>query len=210
MARVRTPEKTLMIISIIISFVLVAGLSALCYMKRKKVQEVREETNKLVKEAEALQKKIDKLDEKREERDRLAAEIHEYEKILPDAKEVENLMTMLSDQGLRSDCSVKDFSLVEKRVARRGRAAENVYGKVEFECSISSSKPGKGYFCACKFLNLLERYERFIAVDDLMITGGKKDDTTMAMDVSAHTYMFTGKKVQSGAAKRGRAGAKRK
>ncbi len=46
MARVRTPEKTLMIISIIVSFVLVAGLSALCYMKWKKVQVVREETDK--------------------------------------------------------------------------------------------------------------------------------------------------------------------
>ncbi len=196
MARVRTPEKTLMIISIIVSFVLVAGLSALCYMNWKKVQEVGEETDKLTKKADGLQRKIDKLDEKQEERDLLAKKIHEYEKILPDAKEVENLMTMLSEQGRRSDCIVKDFSLVEKRTARRGQAAGGVYAKVQFECSAVSSKPGKGYFCACKFLNLLERYERFIAVDDLVITGGKKGSATMAMDVSAHTYMFTGKKVQ--------------
>lgn len=198
MARVRTPEKTLMIISIIVSFVLVAGFSALCYMKQKAIEEVRKESDKLAKQANELQKKIDMLGTKEEERDRLAKEIHEYEKILPDAKEVENLMTMLSEQGRRSGCTVRDFSLIESRGARgRGGVAGGAYEKVRFECSVSSSKEGKGYFCACKFLNLLERYERFIAVDTLSIAGGRKGDAAMVMDVSAHTYMFTGKKASA-------------
>jgi predicted GNAT superfamily acetyltransferase len=53
---------------------------------------------------------------------------------------------------------------------------------------------GKGYYSACKFLNLLERYERFIAVDGFSMSAGRGADTSMSMDISAHTYMFTGKK----------------
>lgn len=197
MARVRTPEKTLMIVSIIVSFVLVAGISAFCYLKWKKIEEVRMEAEKLSKEAKELQKKIDKLDEKKVERDRLAEQIDEYEKILPDAKEVENLMTMLSELGGRSDCTVSDFSLVEirRRGAAAAGAAGGTYEKVPFDCSVSSGKEGKGYYCACRFLNLLERYERFIAADRFTIDGGRgSGDTAMSMDLSAHTYMFTGRK----------------
>ena len=77
MARARIPEKTLMIISIVVSFVLVAGLSALCYMKWKAIEEVRKESDKLTQEADALQMKINMLEDKEEERDRLAAEIRD-------------------------------------------------------------------------------------------------------------------------------------
>ncbi len=194
--KIRIPEKTLLIVSIAVSVVLVGSFSALCYMKWKAVEKVRQECDVLTRKANELQKKINKLGEKEEERDRLAEKIHEYEKILPDAKEVENLMTMLSEQGRRSDCDVRDFSLVEKRGGGRGRSTGGgTYEKVKFECSISSKKPGKGYYSACRFLNLLERYERFIAVDEFSMSGGRGSDISMGMDISAHTYMFTGKKV---------------
>lgn len=198
MARVRIPEKTLVIVSIAVAFVVVAGLSALCYSKHRKIEGINKETSELRKQVQELQKKINLLPLLEEEMDELVEQIVEYEKILPDAKEVENLMIMLSEQANKSDCSVGDFSLIETRrtMAARRSAGQAAYQKIKFECSVSSRKLGKGYFSACKFLNLLETYKRFIAVDDFDIKGGKKEGISMTMNLSAHTYVFTGTKMQ--------------
>ena len=92
---------------------------------------------------------------------------------------------------------------------RGGGAGQAAYKKIKFECSVSSRKPRKGYFSACKFLNLLERYKRFIAADEFEIKAGKTGGASMTMDLSAHTYMFTGQKAPPKGAAGGRGGARR-
>ncbi len=211
MARARMPEKTILLICIAVIAVLTLGMLALCHFKLKAIKKVRQETADLAKKAGELQKKISKLTEKEEERDRFAIEIEEYEKMLPDAKEVEGLMTVLSEQARFSECEVSDFSLVAERARMvRGGAPQTTYTKVNFEVSLSCRKRQKGYFAACKFLNLLERYERFIAADTFTVKSGKGMGESMSMELKAHTYVFTGKKAAAGGRKKpARPGARR-
>jgi Tfp pilus assembly protein PilO len=207
--RARTSEKTLMIASIAVFVVLVGAFGVLCYRTNKEIKKINKETEAIKAQSRELQVKIDKLPGMEKERAELAAQMTEYEKILPDAEEIENLMTMLSEQADLSDCDVSDFSLIADRTpVGRGRgAATGAYKKVKFDCTVSSSKKRKGYYCACKFLNLLERYERFIAADNFTLRAGQDADTAMHLDLSAHTYTFTGKMAPAAAAAgRGRRG----
>jgi Tfp pilus assembly protein PilO len=204
--RARTSEKTLMIASVAVFVVLVAVFAVLCFRSHKQIKKIQKETEAIKKKSRELQVKIDKLPGMEKERAELAAQMAEYEKVLPDAEEIDKLMTMLSEQADLSDCDVSDFSLIADRApAGRGRAATAAYKKVKFDCTVSSAKKRKGYYCACKFLNLLERYERFIAADNFTLRAGQDADTAMHLDLSAHTYTFTGKMAPAaGAAGRGK------
>jgi Tfp pilus assembly protein PilO len=210
--RGRASERTLLIVSISVFVVLIGTFSALSYRAKNEIERIEGETKVIERDIRQLQKKIDQLPDLEKERDRLAAVSKEAEKILPDAEEIEGLMTMLSEQAALSDCIISDFSLVPDTrgggaMAARGAAAA-AYKKVKFECTVSSNKLKKGYYCACKFLNLLERYERFIAADDFTVRAGTDAEVSMHLDLSAHTYTFTGTKATPGAAG-GRRGAGR-
>ncbi|MFC1671752.1 type 4a pilus biogenesis protein PilO [Planctomycetota bacterium] len=201
--RPRASEKMLVIVSISVFVVLAGTFAGLSYKAHKTVLETREETKVINAAIRKLQSKIDKLPAMQAERDELAARMAENEKILPAAEEIENLMTMLSEQAALSDCKVSDFSLVAGAPTpgmRPGAAAAAAYKKVNFSCAVSSNKLRKGFYSACKFLNLLERYERFIAADDFTIRVGGDAEISMHLDLTAHTYTFTGKMAGGSAA----------
>jgi Tfp pilus assembly protein PilO len=193
--RARTSEKTLIIIYVSVFVVLIGVFVGLSYKTWKEIELIRAETEELRIQIADLEVKIAKLPALRKQRNELLAQMAEYEKMLPDAKDIAQLMTTLSDQAGRSDCSISDFTLLpDTQRGPAGTAGGGAYKKVKFTCTVSSAKRQKGYYSACRFLNLLELYERFIAADNFTLSAGTDAETSMGLNLAAHTYTFTGVK----------------
>ncbi len=201
--RARASEKTLLIVSVAVFVVLIGLFTFLSYTTKQNITKAEDATRALKVEISKLDQKIKKIPAAKEKKDELEAMMEEYERILPDAEEIENLMTMLSEQAVLSDCNVSDFSPLSDSPGGRQRgtaAAAGSYKKVKFDCTVSSSKRRRGFYCASKFLNLLERYERFISTDEFTLRAGTDAETAMHLDLTAHTYTFTGTMAATGAA----------
>ncbi len=183
-------EKQKLLATIGVFLFLAGALGGYGWWQWKKIQETEKQIKRMHAEIAKLSNKIKQIPEMERLRDALSKKITEYEKILPDKKEVEGLMSMLSEQAELAGCKVHDFSLVGGK--RRLGMAAGPYRKIRFQCTVTSSREGKGYIAAMTFLNLLERYKRFIAADSFSIAKGGGEGESMQMRLNAHTYMFTG------------------
>lgn len=179
-------EKQKMAIALAVVIAIAAGLLFLIYKERSLAVATQAKIDKCRKDIKACEAKIAEIPALEAERNRLTAVVEEYVRILPDEKEVEALLETLSElkdqSGLAPD-AIESFTFVpEPASSTRGGTSAN------FQKYIRQVRLRATLFQFATFVNLLERYKRFIQVDNFNIPGGDTREHDISMQMSTFTY----------------------
>ena len=163
------------------------GMAYLIYGEYRASGEALETIESAKKDIEMAEGKIAEIPGLEAERNRLAALVEEYVRILPDEKEVEALLETLSElkdkAGLAPD-AITSFTFTQDPIGA-GRSAASA----NFQKYIRQVRLKATLFQFADFVNRLERYKRFIQVDTFTlrpVADGTEHDITMQM--STFTY----------------------
>ncbi len=186
-------ERQKLIASIAAVVAVAAGLLYLIYRERTISAETEASIRNCRINIKTAEEKIAQIPALDAERTRLTEVVEEYVRILPDEKEVEALLETLSElkqeAGLVPD-AIESFTFVPEPAAA-GRHATSA----NFQKYIRQVRLRATLFQFATFVNLLERYKRFIQVDSFNIrpqAEGMEHDINMQM--STFTYSRTKKK----------------
>jgi Tfp pilus assembly protein PilO len=182
-------EKQKLLVAIAVAVILAAGLAYLIYRERNVATETQtsiDTCRTAIKAAEAKIAEIPKLEAERQE---LIKFVEDYVRILPDEKEVEALLETLSElkdqAGLAPD-AIESFQFAQDSTSMRGRPTS-----ANFQRYIRKVDLKANFFQFVTFVNLLERYKRFIQVDSFGIkpkTEGGGSALDIVMQLSTFTY----------------------
>ena len=183
--------------------IVIAGLAAiavgilyLLYREYTSAQETQvsiENTRMAIKTAEA---KIVDIPSLEAERARLTEVVEENVRILPDEKEVEALLETLSElkdqSGLAPD-AIDSFQFVQEPASAKGRGTTSA----NFQKYVRQVRLRATLFQFAVFVNLLERYKRFIQVDSFSM---KPQAEGAELDINMQMSTFTYSRASKGGA----------
>ncbi|NOZ23612.1 MAG: type 4a pilus biogenesis protein PilO [Planctomycetes bacterium] len=164
-----------------VGIVVVGVLLYMIYDSQSQIQKARTEIITYRKKIVKAQQRIKEIPALREKRYALTNAVEEYVKILPDGREVEALLDTLSD--LRKEAEVELISFRITREARRGKG-----GSRKFEKHTRQAKLVGEFFNIAKFINLLERYKRFMSVESFSLK--PKEGKMLDVDLKFSTYTY--------------------
>jgi len=126
----------------------------------------------------------DNLNDKRKEMDALEQKLQEALTQLPEKKDIEELLSQLSDVGKKSGLEIS-------RVTPSGEASEGFYSRIPISMSVSGN-----YNEIAMFLQEIANLRRIVNVSDLKLANPqqKGDKVTLTSDFLATTFRFTDSK----------------
>jgi Tfp pilus assembly protein PilO len=195
-------ERQKLLVTIASIAAVAVGLLYLDYREYTALAETRntiENTRAAIKAAEA---KIAEIPTLEAERARLTEVVEENVRILPDEKEVESLLETLSElkdqSGLTPD-AIESFQFAQESASARGRSTASA----NFQKYICQVRLRATLFQFATFVNLLERYKRFVQVDSFSM---KPEATGAELDVNMQMSTFTYTRGAKGGAAKAAAG----
>ncbi|MEW6355950.1 MAG: type 4a pilus biogenesis protein PilO [Planctomycetota bacterium] len=180
MARELTEQQKLMVAAAI-GILVVAVLLYMIYSAQSQIQAARTEITNYRQKIVKAQERIKEIPALREKRYALTNAVEEYVRILPDGREVETLLDTLSDLKKEAEIELTSFRIMQE--ARRGRG-----GSQNFEKHTRQAKLIGPFFNIAKFINLLERYKRFMSVESF--TMKPKEGTMLNVELRFSTYTY--------------------
>jgi Tfp pilus assembly protein PilO len=193
MGEVVMNEKQKLMVAAAVAAAIAIGLAYLIYVEYGTSVEALETTANVKKGIQLAEAKIKEIPGLEAERNRLAAVVEEYVRILPDEKEVEALLETLSElkdkAGLAPD-AITSFTFTQEPIGTSRSAASANFQKYVRQVRLRAT-----LFQFADFVNRLERYKRFIQVDSFSLrpqTEGTVHDINMQM--STFTYSRAKKK----------------
>ncbi len=114
-----------------------------------------------------LNEKIGSIPQLRQEKGKLQDELTEYETILPNGRELENLLDMLTEFTKDSGVTILEFKPERERQDKPGESSSS-YKQVSYDLKVDGD-----FYQVTKFINLLENYKRFVRIDSFEM--GKRD-----------------------------------
>ena len=130
-----------------------------------------------------------------EERDKWRTTVVQYEKVLPDKANKEELLELFSEMKSLTGVGISSLKVTdEPDTASSRKTKQELYKRVDFQLSMSGD-----YFQFGSFVNQLENYRRFMAVNSFRLT--EPDDDllhTVTLSGSTFTYQPTGQGVKKG------------
>jgi type IV pilus assembly protein PilO len=123
----------------------------------------------------------DNLNERRKEMDALDQKFQEALTQLPEKKDIEELLSQLSDVGKKSGLEIS-------KVIPGGEAAEGFYSRIPITMAVSGN-----YNEIAMFLQEIANLRRIVNVSDLKLASPviKGDKVTLSSDFMATTFRFT-------------------
>lgn len=123
----------------------------------------------------------DNLNERRKEMDALEQKFQEALTQLPEKKDIEELLSQLSDVGKKSGLEIS-------RVVPGGEASEGFYSRIPISMAVSGN-----YNEIAMFLQEISNLRRIVNVSDLRLTTPviKGDKVTLTSDFMATTFRFS-------------------
>lgn len=123
----------------------------------------------------------DNLNERRKEMDALDQQFQEALTQLPEKKDIEELLSQLSDVGKKSGLEIS-------RVTPGSEAAEGFYSRIPISMAVSGN-----YNEIAMFLQEIANLRRIVNVTDLKLAAPvvKGDKVTLSSDFMATTFRFT-------------------
>ncbi len=123
----------------------------------------------------------DNLNERRKEMDALDQRFQEALTQLPEKKDIEELLSQLSDVGKKSGLEIS-------KVVPGSEAAEGFYSRIPISMAVSGN-----YNEIAMFLQEIANLRRIVNVSDLKLTAPvvKGDKVTLSSDFMATTFRFT-------------------
>jgi type IV pilus assembly protein PilO len=123
----------------------------------------------------------DNLNERRKEMDALDQKFQEALTQLPEKKDIEELLSQLSDVGKKSGLEIS-------KVVPGGEAAEGFYSRIPITMAVSGN-----YNEIAMFLQEIANLRRIVNVSDLKLATPviKGDKVTLSSDFMATTFRFT-------------------
>jgi len=179
-------EKQKLMVAVAIAAAIAMGLAYVIYVEYRASVETLATTANVKNDIEAAEAKIKEIPGLEADRNRLAAVVEDYVRILPDEKEVEALLETLSElkdkAGLAPD-AITSFTFTQEPIGASRAASAN------FQKYIRQVRLKATLFQFADFVNRLERYKRFIQVDTFSLrplAEGTEQDITLQM--STFTY----------------------
>lgn len=125
----------------------------------------------------------DNLNDKRKEMDALEQKLQEALTQLPEKKDIEELLSQLSDVGKKSGLEIS-------RVTPSGESSEGFYSRIPISMSVSGN-----YNEIALFLQEIANLRRIVNVSELKLANPqqKGDKMTLTSDFMATTFRFTDK-----------------
>ena len=163
-------EKQFLLIGVAIVILVVGAFGYLTYTEYQELQKLKGEVADLIKKIDGHREKIAKIKGLQEEINILDSEFEEQREKLPDSKELENLLEIIS--YLCTETGVDKPKRMKKQEVRGQPGAKAAVGGIEeivYDCELD----GK-FFNFVKFLNWLEHYKRLIRVRTFALRGGGK------------------------------------
>jgi type IV pilus assembly protein PilO len=123
----------------------------------------------------------DNLNERRKEMDALEQKFQEALTQLPEKKDIEELLSQLSDVGKKSGLEIS-------KVVPGGEASEGFYSRIPISMAVSGN-----YNEIAMFLQEISNLRRIVNVSDLRLTTPiiKGDKVTLTSDFMATTFRFS-------------------
>jgi len=173
-------EQQKLIIAGGVGLVVVAVLLYMVYDAQAQIQKARKEITSYRQKIVTAQQRIKEIPALREKRYALTNAVEEYVRILPNGREVEALLDTVSDLKKEAEIELMSFR-IERGQRRRG-------GSRNFEKHTRQTKVVGEFFNIAKFINLLERYKRFMSVESFEMKPKEKKMIDADLKFSTYTY----------------------
>lgn len=184
------------ILTVAITVAVILGSGGLSYWIYDKYKQTKQEESDYLSQIATAEVKRDKVPGLEKEVIKLRENVKEYVKILPDTKEVNDFVKKLSDFANQSGVelvSLKD----DKRSGKKKK--QEVFDKETFRLELNGN-----IFEFLRFISLIENYERFIKVAEIIVKAGDFDEDILRSDVvhdiiiSMETFVYHADANQSG------------
>jgi len=179
----RPDERAALLITVVVVITAVIGISVglfFSYRELEKVRQANADLEKRISEAENKKSRIPALEE---EISVMLADLVLYEEILPDEKEIENIMDLLND--FKKEAKVEIISLTPQRARGVTLAGQQNYERYTYTIKLQGT-----YFTVMRFINLLETHNRFIRIDKFDIKQKDMDSLINDTTLTISTFSF--------------------
>jgi type IV pilus assembly protein PilO len=172
---------------IVIALVLIIAPIALFYFllyspTDKQIQQLTKQKESLVAEIEKAKKAAAELNKIEAERDKTEELFKETATLLPKTKEIPSLLRNISDLGKGAGLDFLSFK-------PGAEVPRDFYAEIPVDIQIDGPYHNMGYF-----LDQVSKLERIVTVDNIQMSGAKKEGAEMLLKSSCRlkTYRFTG------------------
>jgi type IV pilus assembly protein PilO len=148
----------------------------------KQIQQLAKQKESLVAEIEKARKAASELSKIEAERDKTEELFKETATLLPKTKEIPSLLRNISDLGKGAGLDFLSFK-------PGAEVPRDFYAEIPVDIQIDGPYHNMGYF-----LDQVSKLERIVTVDNIQMSGAKKEGAEMLLKSSCRlkTYRFTG------------------
>lgn len=176
-------EKQRMMIAAAVGVLLVGVLLYLTYSARKQKELAEQNIATYMKKTRDARDKIKQIPALRQEEFQLDNDVKEYVRILPKEAEINKLYEIVND--LKDEAGVK---LERYTIGREAKGRKKM--SASFQTHTRDLKLKGKFFSVAKFINLIERYKRFMRVESFDLKPGG-DEGVDELDASLKFSTFT-------------------
>ncbi len=157
------------------------------------IEEVQAQVDQKQQEVAAAEAKVKQIPATEDDVIILRENLDQYVTILPDTKELSNFVRMIDD--FERQTGIRGTGLIPRNNARGGKGGDR-FLPIEYTYEMNAT-----LWQFLKFMNLIENFERFVAITDFQITGGSggrneggtEEEVVHTMRVTLRTYTYNGK-----------------
>lgn len=178
-------EKQKLIVAAGVGVALVGVMLYLTVTARTQIQQARNDIAQFQKQSKDAKQRISEIPALKQKEFQLSNAVNEYVKILPTEKEVNALYDTLNDLKDTAGVMLSGLKLSSGSAASQKKMSAN------FQMHTRDTKVSGPFFKVCTFINLLERYKRFMRVEVIgmkPIGEGGQVQLDAALRFSTFTY----------------------
>ena len=178
----RPDERSALLITVVVVILVAIGIGVGLFFTYRELGNVREANADLYKRIRDAEKKKSMIPALEEEISVMLGDLVLYEEILPDEKEIENIMDLLND--FKKEAEIEIISLTPQRARAVAQAVQQNYERHAYSIKLRGT-----YFRIMRFINLLETHNRFIRIDKFDIK--QKDMDLLINDITLDISTFS-------------------
>lgn len=171
------------VISAVAVLVVVLAASGWTYMGWRKCRQAETALEQKKTQVAQLREKIARIPELRQEKTKLQEELAEYETILPNDRDLNNIFDTLSSFTKDSGVTILEFKPERERQDRPGESSS--YKQVSYDLKLEGD-----FFQVIKFINLLENHKRFVRIDSLEMGKRDLDEPLGETSIQISTFVY--------------------
>jgi len=191
-------EKHLLILTIVTVLVIALALGAVFFLGFLRYRTIKTEIAELQTELDKVRARAKKIEPLKKELKKWAAAAKDNERVLPEHANKEELLEMFAEMKVASNINISSVKINTAATGKRKTRASTdpeCLQKVDYEISVHGE-----YFNLGSFVNMLENYPRFMAVNEFALK--EPDNEIHAVTLRGCTYRYV--QVEPKQAKRSR------